>query len=191
MAQSYDIHSDSYSQYPTEDKKYECKTGPFEGFFVSSVEFCDAKKFDDKRDHKDRDRDNKTGAQGPPGPTGPQGPPGKDGANGTDGRPGENGADGQPGENGTEIDQCVGCLIDALVKLDSGAVLVNVTVDIPDHKPSTTLPQPKSITIPIVIDVDLALLVQQALANVQIYLRMQQYSRYAQPSMKKILTLEL
>ena len=28
------------AQYPTEDKKYECRTGPFEGFFVSSVEFC-------------------------------------------------------------------------------------------------------------------------------------------------------
>ena len=28
--------------------KYECRTGPFEGFFVSSVEFCDAKnKFND------------------------------------------------------------------------------------------------------------------------------------------------
>ena len=56
MAQGYDDYNyygnDSYSQYPTEDKKYECKTGPFEGFFVSSVEFCDAKKFDDKRDHK-------------------------------------------------------------------------------------------------------------------------------------------
>ena len=37
-----------YSQYPTEDKKYECRTGPFEGFFVSSVEFCKHVKFDDK-----------------------------------------------------------------------------------------------------------------------------------------------
>ena len=26
-----------YSQIPTDDKKYECRTGPFEGFFVSSV----------------------------------------------------------------------------------------------------------------------------------------------------------
>jgi hypothetical protein len=24
-----------YSEYPTDDEKYECKTGPFEGFFVS------------------------------------------------------------------------------------------------------------------------------------------------------------
>ena len=51
----------SYSKYLTEDKKYECRTGPFEGFFISSEEFCDNKKFDDKRDHKDRD--NKTGQQ--------------------------------------------------------------------------------------------------------------------------------
>jgi hypothetical protein len=25
---------------PTDDKKYECRTGPFEGFFAGSVEFC-------------------------------------------------------------------------------------------------------------------------------------------------------
>ena len=46
MAQGYDdnYYGDNYySQYPTDDKKYECRTGPFEGFFVSSVEFCDAK----------------------------------------------------------------------------------------------------------------------------------------------------
>jgi hypothetical protein len=40
MAQGYDNYGDSYSKYPTDDKKYECRTGPFEGFFVSSVEFC-------------------------------------------------------------------------------------------------------------------------------------------------------
>ena len=42
MAQGYDIYRENsyYSQYPTDDKKYECRTGPFEGFFVSSVEFC-------------------------------------------------------------------------------------------------------------------------------------------------------
>jgi hypothetical protein len=33
MAQGYDNYGDSYSQYPTDDKKYECRTGPFEGFF--------------------------------------------------------------------------------------------------------------------------------------------------------------
>ena len=42
----------SYSEYPTDDKKYECRTGPFEGFFVSSVEFCKHVKFDDKDDTK-------------------------------------------------------------------------------------------------------------------------------------------
>jgi len=61
---SYDDSSygDDYSTYPTEENKYECQTGPFEGFFVSSVEFCKHDKFDDKRGHhdRDRDRDNRT-----------------------------------------------------------------------------------------------------------------------------------
>ena len=84
MAQEYDKYGDScYSQYPTDDKKYECRTGPFEGFFVSSVEFCKHVKFDDnKRDHRDN---NQTGTQGPPGPAGPQGPPGATGATGPQG----------------------------------------------------------------------------------------------------------
>ena len=45
MAQGYDNYygDNSYSKYTTNDKKYECRTGPFEGFFVSSVEFYDAK----------------------------------------------------------------------------------------------------------------------------------------------------
>ena len=50
-AQGYDNYYDDnngyYSQYPTDDKKYECRTGPFEGFFVSSVEFCKHVKFND------------------------------------------------------------------------------------------------------------------------------------------------
>ena len=63
MAQGYDNnYVDSYSKYPTEDNKYECRTGPLEGFFVSSVEFCKHVKFDDK-DRKDN-RDNRTGTQG-------------------------------------------------------------------------------------------------------------------------------
>jgi hypothetical protein len=76
-AQGY--YDDSYSTYQTDDKKYECRTGPLEGFFVSSVEFCKNVKFDDKR--KDI-RDNRTGPQGPqgiqgiPGLIGPQGPSG-------------------------------------------------------------------------------------------------------------------
>ena len=32
-----------------EENKYECRTGPFEGFFVSSVEFCKFK-FDEGKD---------------------------------------------------------------------------------------------------------------------------------------------
>src|SRR5215204_3704359 len=67
--------SSDYSDYKTNDKKYECRTGPFEGFFVSSVEFCKHIKFDDRKDHKDN-RDNRTGQQGPPGPPGPAGPQG-------------------------------------------------------------------------------------------------------------------
>ena len=53
MAQDYEENyygDDNYSQYPTDDKKYECRTGPFEGFFVSSVEFCKHIKFDDNND---------------------------------------------------------------------------------------------------------------------------------------------
>ena len=55
--QRYDYRQSSYSdysEYPTEEYKYECRTGPFEGFFVSSVEFCDAKhkKFDDRNNHR-------------------------------------------------------------------------------------------------------------------------------------------
>ena len=43
-----------YSKYSTNDYKYECQKGPFEGFFVSTVEFCDAKLFDDDEKKKDR-----------------------------------------------------------------------------------------------------------------------------------------
>jgi Collagen triple helix repeat (20 copies) len=93
MAQEYDKYGDSsYSQYPTDDKKYECRTGPFEGFFVSSVEFCKHVKFDNK-DKKDIG-DNRTGTQGPPGP---QGLPG---LNGTQGPVGPQGIQGPPGPTG-------------------------------------------------------------------------------------------
>ena len=50
MAQGYYNYGGSYSQYPTDDKKYECRTGPLEGFFVSSVEFCKHVKFGDNND---------------------------------------------------------------------------------------------------------------------------------------------
>ena len=94
MAQEYDKYGDSsYSQYPTDDKKYECRTGPFEGFFVSSVEFCKHVKFDNKDDRKDI---NRTGIQGSPGPAGPQGIQGPIGPNGTQGQQGQ---PGPPGPN--------------------------------------------------------------------------------------------
>ena len=99
MAQEYDKYGDSsYSQYPTDDKKYECKTGPFEGFFVSSVEFCKHVKFDNKDDRKD----NRTGTQGPPGPQGHAGPAGPTGATGPQGPSGFNGTEGPRGFNGTD-----------------------------------------------------------------------------------------
>jgi collagen triple helix repeat protein len=100
MAQGYynNDYGDSYSQYPTDDKKYECRTGPFKGFFVSSVEFCKHMKFDDRKEHKDRD--NRTGAQGPQGPQGIQGPPGATGATGSQGLPGVNGINGAQGPLG-------------------------------------------------------------------------------------------
>ena len=86
----YDNYGETnYSTYPTDDKKYECRTGPFEGFFVSSVEFCKHGKFD-KDDRKDS-RDNRTGTQGPPGPTGATGPQGPPGTNGTNGATGPSG----------------------------------------------------------------------------------------------------
>jgi hypothetical protein len=83
MAQGYDTYGDNnsyYSQYPTDDKKYECRTGPFEGFLVSSVEFCKQGKFDDKKD-----RDGKVGPPGPQGIQGIQGPIGPNGPHGPQG----------------------------------------------------------------------------------------------------------
>jgi hypothetical protein len=88
MAQGYDVvYGDSYSKYPTDDKKYECRTGPFEGFFVSSVEFCKHIKFDKDKDRKD----NRTGTQGPPGPAGPIGATGPQGIQGPPGAQGPSG----------------------------------------------------------------------------------------------------
>jgi hypothetical protein len=111
MAQGYYDNSygdNSYSTYPTDENKYECRTGPLEGFFVSSVEFCKHVKFDDRKDHS-RDNDNQTGIQGPPGPQGPPGlngtqgpagPAGPQGIQGIQGPPGEDGIDGVNGTNG-------------------------------------------------------------------------------------------
>ena len=93
-AQEYGIYDDddydrdTSSKYSYRHKKYECRTGPFEGFFVSSVEFCKHVKFDKDNDRKD----NRTGTQGPQGPAGPPG------ANSTSGPQGPQGIQG-PQEN--------------------------------------------------------------------------------------------
>jgi len=100
MAQEYNSYGDSsnyYSQYPTDDNKYQCRTGPFEGFFVSSVEFCKHLKFDDRKDHA---RDSKIGPQGPPGPPGVNGSTGATGATGATGPEGPQGLQGIPGLTG-------------------------------------------------------------------------------------------
>jgi hypothetical protein len=102
MAQGYGDRS-SYSTYPTENKKYECRTGPLEGFFVSSVEFCKHIKFDNDR------KDHRTGTQGPPGPAGPpglngtQGPAGSQGIQGPPGSIGATGATGATGPAGSSL----------------------------------------------------------------------------------------
>jgi hypothetical protein len=101
MAQGYDNYygDNSYSQYPTYDNKYECRTGPFEGFFVSSVEFCKHVKFEDNK----KDRDGKVGPQGPQGPAGANGTDGDTGATGPQGLigpPGEDGTNGTQGPSG-------------------------------------------------------------------------------------------
>src|SRR5918994_2777298 len=107
------FYSNGYSQYPTDDKKYECRTGPFEGFFVSSVEFC---KFKFDKDDKKDGRDNNVGSQSPQGPKGDTGatgatglpgksivgPPGEDGEDGAQGLRGFNGTDGRDGIDGTD-----------------------------------------------------------------------------------------
>jgi hypothetical protein len=166
----------SYSEYKTKDKKYECRTGPFEGFFVSSVEFCDAKHDDKKRDQKDN-RDNRTGPQGPAGPAGPAGPQGPPGPNGTRGPIGPQGPPGNTTGlvNQTEF-ECVACLLDALAKLETGAVTIDVNITIPEVIPNPacvgqavcTLPPTiillNNVTLPLTIDLNTALLLQQQLA---------------------------
>ena len=49
--------SDSYSKYPTKDKPHVCQKGPFEGFYVSSFEFCKFA-FDDRKDRNHDDNNN-------------------------------------------------------------------------------------------------------------------------------------
>jgi hypothetical protein len=109
MAQGYYDDKRSYSTYPTDEKKYECRTGPFEGFFVSSVEFCKHIKFDDRKDV----RDNRTGVQGPPGPQGPQGIQGPPGLNGTNGINGTQGPPGITFINNTDLYEVQGITVNA------------------------------------------------------------------------------
>jgi hypothetical protein len=91
---SYAYDNDMYSKYPTDVNKYECRTGPLEGFFASSVEFCKHIKLDNDKD--DRKDNNVTGTQGP------QGPPGANGTDGQDGSLGPPSPQGLPGFNGTQ-----------------------------------------------------------------------------------------
>ena len=115
-----------------------------------------------------RDNNNRTGTQGPPGalgPPGPQGPMGLPGINGTNGVNGTNGINGTNGTNGTNIDSCVACLLDALVKLDSGAILVNVTTNL-ERGISGPIGD-VNVTLPLVIDVDLATLLQAQLGDLR------------------------
>ena len=98
MAQGYNDYNSYYSQYPTDDKKYECQTGPLEGFFTSSVEFCKHVKFDDDKNN----RDVKVGPPGPQGPIGANGTTGATGATGPIGPQGLQGIQGERGLNGTQ-----------------------------------------------------------------------------------------
>ena len=81
------------------------------------------------------------------------------------------------GVNGTNIEPCIACLLDALAKLDSGAILVNVTTNLERglHGPSGDV----NVTLPLVIDVDVATLLQAQIGEtLGIDARMQQYLKY-------------
>ena len=62
---NYNSDDETYSDYQDEENKYECRTGPFEGFFVSSVEFCKVK-LAEKDDKKDIRKDNGSNQNPPP-----------------------------------------------------------------------------------------------------------------------------
>ena len=104
---------DTYSKYPTKDKKYECKTGQFKGFFVSSVEFCKLNI-----------------AQGPAGPAGPAGAastvPGPQGPRGFNGTDGEQGPAGPAGPAGNVTVLCEECIKYWLLLQSSGAQNLNI-----------------------------------------------------------------
>ena len=68
---NYNNEDEIYSHYQDEENKYECRTGPFEGFFVSSVEFCKNVKLDNKDDRKKDDSKNDNNKTGTPSPVVP------------------------------------------------------------------------------------------------------------------------
>ena len=184
MAQGYntdydDDDDDRYSQYPTEGNKYECQTGPFEGFFVGSVEFCKFNKFDDnKRDDNSRDN-NRTGTQGPPGPQGqvgpegppgPPGPPGPQGPVGPEGPQGIQGIQGLIGPNGTQGPPGIvnAELCPPGTDLENVYVLNGTTAescDIDDENPILDLAVANQLTMmsPFVLEMVMVLLLQQHL----------------------------
>jgi hypothetical protein len=150
MAQGYSDYGDSYySQYPTDDKKYECRTGPFEGFFVSSVEFCKQVKFDDRKDYS---RDNRTGTQGPPGPQGPQGDTGATGETGAAGPQGPSGITQLNATNVYSVNNSTAAQTDTFAILEAlcdpgdlvlngGYNLIGSTFDINDTHLATVIDQ--------------------------------------------------
>jgi hypothetical protein len=144
MAQGYSDYGDSYySQYPTDDKKYECRTGPFEGFFVSSVEFCKHVKFDDRKDHS---RDNRTGTQGPQGDTGATGETGAVGPQGPSGITQLNATNVYSVNNSTAAQTDTFAILGALcdpgdLVLNGGYNLIGSTFDINDTHLATVIDQ--------------------------------------------------
>ena len=144
MAQGYSDYGDSYySQYPTDDKKYECRTGPFEGFFVSSVEFCKHVKFDDRKDHS---RDNRTGTQGPQGDTGATGETGALGPQGPSGITQLNATNVYSVNNSTAAQTDTFAILGALcdpgdLVLNGGYNLIGSTFDINDTHLATVIDQ--------------------------------------------------
>ena len=49
---SKDAYGDKYNDHKDNVKKYECKKGPFKGFYTSSVEFCINAKYDDRKHNR-------------------------------------------------------------------------------------------------------------------------------------------
>ena len=49
---SKNSYGDKYNDHKDKVKEYECKKGPFKGFFTSSVEFCINAKHDDRKHNR-------------------------------------------------------------------------------------------------------------------------------------------